>query len=129
MAITTNADKVRVLIGDLDSADYLLTVDEVAYLLAEQGDDIHLAAVACCSAIMAKYARYVDVQFGRSSEKQSQLYAHYKELRTELKGLVVRGEQGSLYAGGIIAGEAESDAGDTDLVQPGFTVGMHDNED
>jgi hypothetical protein len=126
-AITTDTDKVRFLIGDLDATDYLLDADEMTYVLATE-TNIYLAAIMACDAIIAKMARYIDVSMGKTKETQSQLKKHYEELRATIQLAISRGEQASLYVGQILDEEIDEDEADTDLIQPHIKVGIHDNK-
>lgn len=57
MPITTNLDRVRLLIGDVDSARPLLNDDEVEFFLTEREENVYLAASDACEAIAARLAR------------------------------------------------------------------------
>jgi hypothetical protein len=125
-SILTDASKVRLLIGDSDEADLLLSVDELAYILSVESN-IYQAAIMACDAILAKLARYPDFQMGRTKESQSQMTAQFEAVRTRIQNAVTRGEQKSLYVGQIFEDEIDEDEADTDLIQPHFKVGIHDN--
>ena len=56
---TSDRDAVRFMVGDTDTADQLITDEEIAYLLAEEGTP-GLAAARAAEAIAAKFARKSD---------------------------------------------------------------------
>jgi len=92
MAISTALDKVRLVIGDTDSASYELSDDEINYFIGERGSNVLLAAADCCDALAAKFARAYDFSTDGQSFKRSQAAEAYraqaKTLRARAQGVV-----------------------------------------
>lgn len=83
-ALTSDRDKVRLKIGDTDSADALLSDDEVDTCLAEHGD-LNRAAAAAAEAIAAQFSRQFDFQTDGQAFRRSQKAAAYRALAKELR--------------------------------------------
>ena len=86
MPVTTERDKVRLRIGDTNSADPLLFDEEIDYFLAERGGDILKAAADCAGAIAAKFARAYKVETDGQRLERNQIFEHYSKLETSLRG-------------------------------------------
>jgi len=120
----SNTAAVRFEIGDTDSTDPLITDEEIAYLLTQNGT-VSLAAVAACEAIAAKFARMVDKAVGDLRLSASQKHAQYLALAATLK------RKGALknampYSGGISIADKQANESDTDRVPPPFTITQFD---
>lgn len=136
-----SVDNVRLLIGDTDSTDELLTDDNILFLLEETSDNAYLAASMAAQAIAAKYARQVSESksdsHGLHNQRRelSDRYKHYKELAETLQkryqnqsGINGLGATG-VYAGGISKANKTTVSNDTDRVAPSFTRELHDNNE
>lgn len=124
MALTDN-EKIRLMIGDTDSSDYLIDDDELDYITSVESNVVH-AAIDCCRIIIAKMARYVDSKRGRTWERASQITEHYKGIMVTLTQRATVSTN-SLYAGGIRISDKDGYEADTDRVKPSFKKGMHDD--
>lgn len=80
---TRNIDRVRLLIGDTDSADQLLTDDEVSWFLELHGS-LNRSASEAARAIAAKFARLMNRSIGGLSADFSAKYRQYMELADNL---------------------------------------------
>ena len=127
-ALPTDKDKVRLFIGDTNSADVLLQDEEIAALLAMFGS-VAIASVKACNSIAAKYARYADQETGDISVRYSQIAATYRELAQSLQDGLTGLSAPMPYAGGISRSDKLTREQDTDRVAPAFTVTMDDNPD
>lgn len=78
-------DAVRYTIGDTIETDPLLQDEEVQYELTQAGSNVLQAAVRCCEAIAAKFARLADSTMGQTSINASQKYAQYTALASHLR--------------------------------------------
>lgn len=88
-------DKVRLLIGDTDSADPLLTNDEVDNFITYRSflndsggtvsTNLEAAAADCAGAIAAEYARSFDFAEDGQRFNVSQRVGHYQALERELR--------------------------------------------
>lgn len=107
MAISSDRDKIRLLIGDTDTDNPLLFDDEidvcVAYRQIESETDVYVtnipaAAADAAAAIAAKFAR--DFNFAEDGQRfdRAQKYAHYIGLEQSLRN----------RAGGVAAGPPTS---------------------
>lgn len=111
-------DEVRFLVGDTDTNDQQLSDEEIAYLLAEEGN-VAGAAVAAVKGLLAKYARLVDKSVGDLKLSYSQRAGQYaKLLQTLERRRLVRGV--GIKAGGTSLARKETVEQDTDRVQPSF---------
>lgn len=94
---TCDRDAIRFTIGDTDSADELLTDEEIAYLLATCGS-VQAAAINGCLTLAAKFSRLADKSIGDMSLSYSQRAANYLTLAKTLKGSL--GNVAVPFAGG-----------------------------
>jgi hypothetical protein len=94
MAIETDKDRVRLLIGDTNEEDPQLSDNEVeeavSYNKVENEDEelvtnIPAAAADCCAAIAAKYSRSFDFAEDGQSFNVAQRVSHYLALEEKLR--------------------------------------------
>lgn len=111
---------VRFLVGDTDDDERQFSDEEIGWLLTQKGS-VYGAAIAACDALIAKYARDVDVRFGPSSESNSQRVKAYQELKKELKRQSLTSGSALPYAGGISKGDKSIVEQNADRVKPSFT--------
>lgn len=124
--VTTTNDKVRLLIGDTDSTDPLLTDAELNFLTGQAGSIYGVAALAC-QAIAAKYARQVDKRVGDlalSSSQKAKHYAAEAQKYAKLGAILV-----TPIAGGISIDAKDVVDSDSDRVRPSFSRGQFANDD
>lgn len=114
-------DEIRFLVGDTDTSDQLVTDEEIAWAVADQGNN-KLAASIVCKALASKFARDVDVRVGRSAEDASQRYKQYEALakRYKLEGQRLAGPR----FGGVSQDAKDSVIDNDDAVLPSFNRGM-----
>lgn len=122
---STNRDAVRFLVGDTDNTDQLVTDEEIAYMLAEEGS-ASMAAARVCRSLASKFARYMDQSVGDLNVSYSQRYRQYTELANRLES-DGSSRVGVPYAGGISQANKDAITSDTDRVQPAIKIGVHDN--
>lgn len=120
---TSDRDEVRYLVGDTDSTDELTSDEEIAYAIAEAGNN-KLAAAMVAEAIAAKFARDVDVKNGPAQEWASQRYKHYHTKAAELR----RRSNASVKPrfGGQSLSTKDTLNSSSDVPQPYFRRGMSD---
>lgn len=124
---SSDKDKVRFLVGDTDTADQLVQDEEINVVLARKAD-IYNAAAEVCRTIAAKFARRVDKKVGHLSLSASQKAKAYLELAEKFESDAYRnGLVASPYLGGETISDMELDEENSDLPQPSFSRGMHDN--
>ncbi len=84
-AITDSTEKVRLLIGDTDSSDQLLSDDQIDFFLTERGDNYVLAAADAAEAVAAKFSSAYDFTTDEQSFKRSQVAAQFLALAAKLR--------------------------------------------
>ena len=124
----SDKDAVRFLVGDTNSADPLVTDEEITYLLAEHGD-VFPAAIAAAESLAYKFAREVSHSADGLSWSGSDLHKHFLTVADRLKQTHRRSRAKSArpYVGGISRVEREKDDADDDLIQTHFRSGGMDN--
>ena len=124
----SDRDAVRLLIGDTDTTDQQLQDSEVDYFLGLFGTSgnarVTPAAVRCCDALAAKYARQVDTTNQGLSVGASKRLAHYQSLAEELR--LQLGTVAEVFLGGSKFSEAEKMDDNNDLIPPSFRRGQDD---
>lgn len=122
---SSNRDAVRFLIGDTDPANKRVSDEEVTWALSEE-PNVYLAAAVVASSIAALFADRVSKAVGDLRIEYGQQQKNYADLAVRL---TVRGNQraAGFFAGGISHDDKQTTRRDTDLVNPSFRSGMHDN--
>lgn len=108
---TSDLDRLRFVVGDVDEDFQLLTDAEINFALIDSNNDINKAAIKCFRALMAKFAKEVNYGVGPERIEAEKRYQHYASM------LKMFEQKLSQYG-------PPSGAPDTDGV---FDVGMHDN--
>lgn len=112
-------DAVRFLVGDTDTNDELITDEEIAWLLTENGN-VYSAAAAAAQTIAAIFARFVNKNVGDLSLDASDKHKHYLDLADTLRRKAAI-QAATPFAGGISIASKDSFEDDMDRVQPKFT--------
>lgn len=130
---TNDIDKVRLMLGDTDCTDPLLSDNEINWLISAT-EEVTAAAAMGAKSIAGKFARKVSNTTGRVRKELSDLFDHYMALEKNLRDLAAAGGIGSAgipSVSGVFTAltkdAALTDAQDPDLVQPAFEVGEMDN--
>jgi len=121
--LATDADKVRLIIGDTDN-DHLLLSDEVIDWLLTRNSDIDLAAADACEMVAASLARDFKQMALDGESVTDEAYDRYMSLAKELRRKVGR-RCAMPFAGGVSRADKTSREQDTDRVQPSFTRSLH----
>lgn len=116
-------DQVRLLIGDTDESDKLISDPAITFRLSEAGQNVRLAAAACCEDIAAKFARKVDYKNGSLSVSASKRADAYRALAMELRRR--DSELCEVFAGGLTRSGKDALEADSDAIQPRFSRGMN----
>ncbi|NIQ05154.1 MAG: hypothetical protein GWO20_05315 [Candidatus Korarchaeota archaeon] len=118
-------DRVRILVGDIDTCDIELDNALYDYFLIVNNDDEDLAAVQALKALVAKYAKAMSEAVGDQEINLKQRYEGYNDLLDKFLKDPAFGILGviSPYAGGLSFSEKRTDAVDSDLRGSRFTVG------
>ncbi len=120
-------DAVRFLIGDTDAQDPLLYDLEIQYMLNQAGGAIQAAAIRCCEAIIAKFARLCDESVGQVKITFSQKMKAAQQQRIELTRRLAT-DNIRPYAGGISVTDIRQNNQNTDIPRPDFTKHMMEND-
>ena len=121
---TVQRDRVRFLVGDTNTADQLISDEEIQYMGTIEGSDFSVAA-GCCEAIAGVLGRKVDMTEGKLSIKLSQRSKGYMDRAARLRW---RDATMALpFSGGASVSEKEANNNDTDRVPPAFWRGQLDN--
>jgi hypothetical protein len=130
-ALTTNRDKVRLLIGDTNSSDAMFADEELCFFENEFGgssDNVYLVALAAIDAGLLKYARKADSKsVGPLSISHSWRYKNLLQARTMVQALARRGLAAFPYTGVISVADKEIDEADDDVVKGWAKKGGFDN--
>lgn len=115
---TLTRDVVRLLIGDTNTNDQLLSDEEIAFY-TDNNANAYFAASDAAKAIAAKYARKVSTTVGDLRKELQQQREAYLQIADQLRA---RGSVSSLvpYAGGISIDDKQTQQEDTDRVKPAF---------
>ena len=115
-------DAIRLLIGDTDTNDQLLSDEELRYATNRHGQDYRAAAEAC-GLIAGKFGRLIDRSVGDLSASFSQKRSNYLELQANFLR-----KQALTPVGPLATGFRPEDFEPNDAFEPFHTrVGMHDN--
>lgn len=121
---TVPRDAVRLLIGDTDSTDPLLSDAEVDYYLSENGSNTYRAASEACQAIVSKLARTPDFSTVSVKITNSERAARFETLAKTLSEKFLAGTV-MPFAGGISKASKQAYEDDTDRVEPFFMRQTH----
>lgn len=106
-------DKLRGIIGDTDSSDWLFSDEALVAKIASE-NSIKGAAIALIKNLISKYSRSVNRSNGKISRQLSDIVKNY---RTLLNQLLIEGIGASKMTGSFIKEEA-----------PIFTIDMQSND-
>lgn len=123
----SDKDAVRFIIGDTNTGDQLLSDEEIAWLLTENGGK-YAAAVAACEAIAAAFSRKIDLT-SASEGSLSLSYADRRKYYLEMAATIRRKNSITSvipYAGGIRISDKSTNETDTDRPDPDFYREMDD---
>ena len=124
-SLSTNLDKVRLKLGDTETTDQILQNETISALLTEHSDDVNLATIACCRAIIAKYNRTIDRNAAGMSANRSIIVENYRQLLAELLR-ANRGNAGARYKGSFSRDRQETIEDDSDFILPFARSGSFD---
>jgi len=122
-------DAVRVLIGDTDTNDQLVTDEEIAFFLSEANDVVYMAAARAARQLEALFARKADTSLDEVSVEYGEISDRFAKLAVRLESDSARfsGGLGVPIAGGIRRGSMDDAEEDDDRVRPAFRVNQFNN--
>lgn len=121
---------VRLLIGDTDESDPLLSDEEIVFSLGQTNDNVYYAGSWACRIIAAKFSRFVDTTLDSAgSSRYSHRIDHFTLLANQLSDLGKKtyGKSLGLSFGGTSKAAMEAVDSDPDRVKPAFKVKQFDN--
>ena len=123
-------DEVRLMVGDTNEADPLVTDEEINYILDQyppaDGKAAWMAAAAVCDTIAGQFGRKADRSVGPLSISASQQWEHYKDLAnnfrvlaaTNGKGLVQGSMASVIPAAPVLGGGGKTYLGSSTYMNP-----------
>jgi len=126
-SLSTDRDKLRFKIGDVDTNDQLLSNELLDALLTERGDPT-LAAIDAVEGILAKFAREIDRNAIGLGGSRSQKTQFYRDLLKELRAQAARGDTGVFFGGASVSAK-EAIREDTDIPLTPFRLDQFNNLD
>lgn len=124
-AVSTDRDKVRLMLGDTDPGDAKFSDEEIAGALAIYGTT-SLTAAALADSLAAKYSGRTSISVDGLSVNYAARVAQYSALADRLRSASA-GSIGEPFVGGIRSSEMDAADEDTDRVAPAFSHDMHIN--
>ena len=117
----TPRDRVRTLLGDIDTNRQLVTDEQIAWALTD-GQNAYGAA-AILAAVIANDLAAGQVTVGDMSQSGPRSAADWDALAAQLRSYAnVIGSPPSAHFGGVSVARKQTVAGDTDRVRPRFVV-------
>ena len=126
-SLSTDRDRLRFRIGDVDTNDQLLSNETLDALLTARPDPT-LAAIDAIEGILAKFARELDRGSLGLGGSRSQKTQFYRDLLKELRAEAARGDTGAFFGGGSVSGK-ETIREDEDKPLTPFRLNQFDNLD
>lgn len=125
--LPTKRDTLRLMVGDTDQADQLVTNEAMGFALS-RNSTLEAAAAQVCRQIAARFAREVDTSADGFRSSASQRYKHFKELAERFEA-EAKAEKVSRIAGSPFADpRQQAPSNDPANKRDGFfRVGMHDH--
>jgi hypothetical protein len=123
-SLSSELSRVRLLIGDTNTQEQLLTDEEINYFRGAYGD-VNLAAAHCCIAIIAKLARDTTRSALGMSDSRNEIIRTYEDTRDRL--LAMHSGLAEMTSTGDSVSAKETLTDDTDRVQPLFDRGRWNN--
>ena len=119
--VSTDKDKVRLLIGDVNESTMLLADEEIAYFLSFSGTSVTQAAIKAVEASIARLGEAIDKTLDGFSARYSQRFDHLQTVANRLRDKLAY-STALPYAGGISVADKDSAVEDSDRVQPQFAI-------
>lgn len=124
-SLSTDRDRLRFKIGDVDTNDQLLSNETLDALLATRADPT-LASIDAVEGILAKFAREIDRGSLGLGGSRSQKTQFYRDLLKELRAEAARGDTGAFFGGASVSAK-ETIREDEDIPLTPFRLDQFDN--
>jgi hypothetical protein len=126
--VSTNRDKVRVLLGDTVATNAMFSDEELCFFETEFGPSIYGTTLAAIEAGIAKYSRAATSKsVGPLSISYADRVRNLERARDSIKVLAMKGASPIPYVGGIRKSDKETDENDEDMVGGWARKGGFDN--
>lgn len=121
-------DAIRWLVGDTDGKRRLVTDEEIAFALSENGDNKTQAAKMVLESLIIKFSTQGVTKIGDFFFDATKVV---NQLRASLERIeaATLPQEGIWYAGGISVSDKSGVESDSDRVRPRFVRGMQSNRD
>lgn len=113
-------DRIRIMIGDADNDEILLSQQVLEYLYESTNKNEKLTAIKALEAIIMSAAKYTDEVVG---DVEINLSQRFKQFRIVLNDLKKSTMTGTPYAGGISVADVETRRASPDSPQKAFEFG------
>lgn len=123
---TSDKDKVRFHVSDVDINNQLVQDEEIEYILSEQSN-ILLASSIVADSIAKRLAVRADLKVVDFEEDSSRSAIAYAQLSKDLRSQAQKSTSVSFYAGGISKADKKKNETNTDRVKPFFTRNQNEN--
>jgi hypothetical protein len=120
-------DAVRFEIGDTIERDHQVEDEDILYALEKEGENVCRAAARICEALAARYAAKEVFRAGTFQSQKTSIATKYLALARRLRARAIGA--GAFIVPSISVSTKSSYETDTDIPQPAFKRGLHDNED
>jgi len=123
--LSTDLNKVRRLINDVNSSSPFFTDEEVGFFI-DQDSNIFGAASIACRALATRFASGVSKSVGKLSISLEQKFDHYDALSTQYASLATSKGAPQVFAGALTKTQKNTLESNTDRVEPAFYRDMFD---
>lgn len=121
----SDVEAIRWEINDIDSEHPKFQDDEIEYALAQE-HSVFNAAARLCEQLQVRYIGAASRTMGPLRVDMSTLASLYATKARKLRKRAIA--FATPYVGGLSDAKKDIFEDDTDLIQPAFEKGMHDNE-
>lgn len=123
-AVRTDLNRVREIIGDVDSSDKLISDEIIAEKLVLHSNDLKATAIACLELVVGLLYRQIDQAPAGFQSSRSQKFDQALRLLDRLKesSVVDGGGNSMFYFGGLEQSEHENLADEAEALKPRFKV-------
>ena len=119
-------ENIRLLIGDADTTDQLLTDAQIYFFLLTE-NNIYRAAAKAARSIQGKFSRTADISIETVRKSYSQRATAYARMADNLERLASTKDVATPIVTGISNAEMEAQRNTTDRPQEKFYMGRFDN--
>lgn len=128
-SLPTDKDKVRLLIGDTDSANASYSDEAISALLTDNNDDVYETAAQLADGLAAKYSGHQDIKIDGFNVSWGERAQSYRDMATRLRktGKNAGGGFATPFISGTSISEMDTVRDDTDRNPSRFEIGQFTN--